>query len=131
MKKETLKSITAVLAGFVVLTLLSLLTDSIFQKTGLMKTDPFDENPAWLIAIIIAYRTVFNTLGFYLCAYLAPAKPMKHALLLGLICFILTMVGAIAMWDVPPRWYPISLALLTLPAAWLSGKWADLKLNQV
>jgi len=34
------------------------------------------------------------------------------------------IVGLIAMWDIPPRWYPISLIVLTLPAAWLGGKMA-------
>lgn len=47
---------------------------------------------------------------------------MKHALILGSIGFVLTIVGLIAMWDIPPRWYPISLIVLTLPAAWVGGK---------
>ena len=61
MKKETLQSIGAVIAGFAVLTILSLMTDSVLQKTGLMKTEPFDENPVWLIVLIIAYRNQRNT----------------------------------------------------------------------
>lgn len=124
MKKETLKSIGAVIAGFAALVILSIITDSILEKTGIMKTEPFDENPVWLIAIIVLYRTVFNTLGCYLTARLAPGKPMKHAIILGIIGVVLTIVGLIAMWDVPPRWYPISLIVLTLPAAWLGGKMA-------
>lgn len=124
MKKETLKSIGAVIAGFAVLTVLSIITDSVLQKTGVMKTEPFDENPVWLIALIVAYRTIFNIMGFYLTARLAPSKPMKHAIILGTICFALTIVGAIVMWHLPPHWYPISLAVLTLPAAWLGGKMA-------
>src|SRR3989339_463644 len=116
MKKETLKSIGAVIAGFAALAILSTITD------GIMKTEPFDENPVWLIAIIVAYRTIFNTLGCYLTARLAPSKPMKHAIILGIIGFVLTIVGMIVMWHLPPHWYPISLVVLTLPAAWLGGK---------
>jgi len=127
MKKTTLKSIGAVIAGIAALVILSMITDSILEKTGIMKTDSFDENPVWLIAIIILYRTVFNTLGCYLTARLAPSKPMKHAIILGIIGFVLTIVGAIAMWHLPPHWYPISLIVLTLPAAWLGGKLADTK----
>ncbi|NOU20023.1 MAG: hypothetical protein HOO91_20890 [Bacteroidales bacterium] len=122
MKKETLKSIGAVVAGFATLVILSLLMDSILEKTGIMKTDPFSDNSVWLIAIIVLYRTVFNTFGSYLTARLAPSKPMKHAIILGIIGFALTIIGLIAMWNIPPRWYPISLILLTLPAAWLGGK---------
>jgi hypothetical protein len=124
MKKETLKSIGAVLAGFAALVFLSVITDSILEKAGIMKTDPFVENPTWLIAIIVLYRTVFNTFGCYLAARLAPGKPMKHAIILGVIGVVLTIVGLIAMWDIPPRWYPVSLIVLTLPAAWLGGKLA-------
>lgn len=122
MKKEILKSIGAVIAGFAAVVILSIITDSVLEKTGVMKTEPFDENPAWLIAIIVAYRTIYNGFGCYLAARLAPGKPMKHAIILGIIGFVLTIVGLIVMWHVPPRWYPVSLAVLTLPAAWLGGK---------
>jgi hypothetical protein len=40
-----LKSIGAVIAGRAVLAILSTITDSVLQKTGVMKTEPFDENP--------------------------------------------------------------------------------------
>ena len=122
MKKETLKSIGAVIAGFAALVILSVITDGVLEKMGVMKTEPFAENPVWLIAIIVLYRTIFNTFGCYLTARLAPNKPMKHAIILGIIGVVLTIVGLIAMWDTPPRWYPISLIVLTLPAAWLGGK---------
>lgn len=124
MKRQTLKSIGAIIAGFAILVILSIVTDSILEKTGIMKTEPFNENPVWLIAIIILYRTIFNTFGCYLTARLAPNKPMRHAIILGVIGVVLTIVGLIAMWDIPPRWYPISLIVLTLPAAWLGGKMA-------
>lgn len=124
MKKEILKSIGAVIAGLAVLAILSTITDSVLQKTGVMKTEPFVENPVWLIAIIVLYRMVFTALGCFLTARMAPGKPMKHAMILGIICVVLTLAGLIAMWDTPPRWYPISLIVLTLPAAWLGGKMA-------
>lgn len=121
MKNETFKSIGAVSAGFAVLVILSMITDSILEKTGIMKTDPFADNPVWLIAIIVMYRTIFNMFGCYLAARLAPSKPMKHAIILGVIGVVLTIAGLVAMWNIPPRWYPISLMVLTLPAAWLGG----------
>ncbi len=124
MKKETFKSIGAVFAGFVLVVILSITMDSILEKTGVMKTEPFNENPVWLIVIIILYRTIFNTLGCYLTARLAPNKPMKHAIILGSIGVVLTIAGLIAMWDIPPRWYPISLIILSMPAAWIGGKMA-------
>ena len=124
MKRDTFKSIGAVIAGLAVVFILSMLTDLVLQKTEIMIMDPFVENPVWLIAVIIVYRTLFNAFGCYLAARLAPHKPMKHALILGIIGLVLTIVGLIAMWEVPPRWYPVSLIVLTLPAAWLGGKMA-------
>src|SRR5690606_24757702 len=103
MKKETLKSIGAVIAGFFSLVILSVITDSILEKASIIKTDPFVENPVWLIAIIILYRTIFTTFGCYLTARLAPNKPMRHALILGVIGVVLTIVVLIAAWDIPPR----------------------------
>lgn len=88
-----------------------------------MKTEPFVENPVWLIVLIILYRTIFNIFGCYLTARLAPNKPMKYAIILGVICIVLTIIGLISEWGTPPHWYPISLIVLTLPAAWLGGKW--------
>ncbi len=124
MKKETFKSIGAVFAGLAVVFLLSMLTDAVLQKTGIMIMDPFVQNPVWLIVVIILYRTLFNALGCYLAARLAPQNPMKHAMILGIIGVVLTIVGLVAMWEIPPRWYPVSLIVLTLPAAWLGGKMA-------
>jgi hypothetical protein len=49
---------------------------------------------------------------------------MKHAIILGVIGVVLTVVGLVVAWDIPPRWYPISLIILTPPAAWLGGKMA-------
>jgi Kef-type K+ transport system membrane component KefB len=123
-KKEISKSIVAVIAGFAALAILSTIADSVLEKAGVMKTQPFVENPVWVIAIVILYRTIFNTLGCYLTARIAPNKPAQHAMILGILCVVLTIVGLIVMWDIPPRWYPISLIVLTLPAAWLGGKMA-------
>jgi len=130
MKREPLKSFGAVIAGFAALAVLSTVTDSVLEKTGIMKTHPFIENPVWLIASVILYRTTFNTFGCYLAARLAPSKPMRHAMILGIICALLTLVGLILMWEVPPRWYPGALIVLTLPAAWIGGKLAMAQLRR-
>lgn len=122
MKNETLKSIVALIAGFAALVILSIATDTVLEKAGIMKIDPFNDNPVWLILIIIGYRTAYSIFGCYLAARLAPKNPMKHALILGAIGVVLTTIGTIVMWDVPPHWYPISLAVLTMPAAWVGGR---------
>jgi hypothetical protein len=124
MANTTWKSIGAIAAGFVLGMVLSVATDVILEKTGFMKTQPFSDNASWVIVIIILYRTIYNILGCYLAAKLAPGRPMRHAMIIGVIGFVLCIAGAIVMWDVPPRWYSVWLIILVLPAAWLGGRLA-------
>jgi hypothetical protein len=121
MKKSILKSIGALLAGIATGVILSLATDAILEKTGLMKTNPFDANPSWVIIGVIIYRTVYNIAGAYLTARLAPDNPMKHVLLLGILGLAVGVLGTVVMWHIPPHWYPIALDILALPSAWLGG----------
>ena len=129
MKYSILKSIGAIIAGMAVGAILSVATDKILEATSIMKITPFDENPVWLIGLVIIYRTIFNLLGTYIAAKLAPSKPMKHAIILGIIGTLAGIIGTIAMWHIPPHWYPISLVILTMPTAWLGGKLATKKSN--
>lgn len=124
MANTTWKSVGAIAAGLVLGMVLSVATDIILEKTGFMKTQPFSDNASWVIVLIILYRTIYNILGCYLAAKLAPGRPMRHAMIIGVIGFVLCIAGAIVMWDVPPRWYSIWLIILVLPAAWLGGKLA-------
>jgi hypothetical protein len=124
MKYSILKSIGAVIAGMAVGAILSVATDKILETTGIMKITPFDANPIWLIVLVVIYRTIYNIVGTYVTAKLAPTKPMKHAIILGIIGTVVGIIGTIAMWQIPPHWYPISLVILTMPAAWLGGKLA-------
>jgi len=60
----------------------------------------------------------------WIAARLAPYAPMRHALALGMIGFVLSLAGAIAaltMADLGPAWYPIALVVTALPCAWLGG----------
>ncbi len=62
-------------------------------------------------------------LGSYIAARLAPRNPMRHALILGAIGFVLSLAGAIATipMDLGPAWYPIALVVTALPCTWLGG----------
>ncbi|MGH8630098.1 MAG: hypothetical protein ACREU7_04930, partial [Burkholderiales bacterium] len=76
-----------------------------------------------LLLLALAYRIVYAVAGCYLAARLAPRHPMRHALVLGAIGFVLSTAGAVATipMDLGPAWYPIALALTALPCAWLGG----------
>lgn len=116
-------SALALLAGFVVVIALSLGTDQLFHSLGVYPPwgEPMRETSDNLLAL--AYRCVYAVLGSYIAARLAPRHPMRHALILGAIGFVLSIlgaIGAIAM-DLGPIWYPIALVLTALPCAWIGG----------
>ncbi|QEC66800.1 hypothetical protein FRZ67_05595 [Panacibacter ginsenosidivorans] len=66
-------------------------------------------------------QCLWNSGPIYITAVLAPAKPMRHAMIGGFIGFVLSIVGAIVILDKAPHWYAISLIILALPSAWLGG----------
>ena len=119
------RSFLALLAGIFVGILLSLGTDVLLHLIGLWPSlgQPMS-NPMLLLAT--AYRTVYGVISSYITARLAPHTPMTHALVLGMLGFVVSIIGAVTTWNkVPslgPRWYPVALTLLAIPAAWLGGE---------
>ena len=124
------RSIGALLAGFVVVVVLSLGTDLALQKAGIFPPlGQIMSNPLFLLAT--AYRTVYSVVGSYLTARLAPNRPMGHALVGGAIGLVLSTVGALATWnkDLGPHWYPLALVVTALPCAWVGGKFRLMQLR--
>jgi hypothetical protein len=77
-----------------------------------------------MVVTAIIYRAVFSVIGCYIAAALAPRLPMLHAMILGTIGFVLSLIGvfvAVKM-NLGPAWYAIALVLMTFPCAWLGGK---------
>jgi hypothetical protein len=118
------RSIAAILAGFLAVFVLSLGTDQVLHV--------LDVYPPWgqpmfdpaLNALALAYRILYTILGGYIAARLAPHHPMRHAVILGAIGFIIAAAGAIftiTKFDLGPDWYPIALAVTALPCSWLGG----------
>jgi hypothetical protein len=77
-----------------------------------------------LFVLATAYRTVSGVVGSYITAWLAPGRPMGHALMGGLIGVVLSTLGAVVTWnrDLGPHWYPLALIATAMPTAWLGGK---------
>lgn len=117
------RSIVAVLAGIFVGALLSLGTDVALHTAGIYP--PWGERMSdGLFGLATAYRLVFNVVGCYVIARLAPSRPMAHAMAGGAIGLVLSIVGAVATWnkDMGPHWYAVLLAASALPCAWIGGK---------
>lgn len=126
MNKSTFKSIGAVLAGIIIIVVLSTVTDIALESTGFMKI-PFIGNPWWIILLALVYRIIYTGAGGYVTAVLAPGRPMRHAIILGIIGTVLGTLGAIASWERAPSWFMIGIIVTALPCTWLGGKLQERK----
>jgi len=124
------RSILGVLAGIVVGIVLSLGTDWGARETGWAPA----QNERWpdrLLLVAVVYRSIYGVLAGYLIARLAPNRPMGHALVAGVLGTLVSTLGAVAAWSSTfgQHWYPIALALMALPTAWLGAKFHLMQLR--
>jgi uncharacterized membrane protein len=119
-----LKSIGAVIAGLFFIFLTHNGTDLILESLGIFTpiTERFETT--WMVVTALVYRIIFSIAGCYVTAWLAPSRPLLHAMILGTIGLILSTIAAIVLIprDLGPAWYPIALAVSALPCAWIGGK---------
>jgi hypothetical protein len=127
-----LRSIGALLAGLIVGVILSIGTDILMYAIGVLPRlgQPAGNNP---LLLATAYRTVYGIAGSYIAGRLAPNRPMGHALALGVLGLVVSIVGAAVTWNwqpsLGPHWYPVALAVLAIPTAWAGGKLRVLQLG--
>jgi hypothetical protein len=121
------RSIVALLAGLFTGILLSLGTDVVFHAVHVFPpwgASMVGYDKALLLATI--YRNIYGVLGSYIAARLAPHRPMLHAIVLGILGFVVCILGALATWNkgpaFGPHWYPVALIVFALPVAWIGGK---------
>jgi hypothetical protein len=118
------RSVRAILFGVVAVIVLSLGTDALMHGTGVFPPLGKAMSDA-LFALATAYRIVYGIVGGYIAARFAPSRPMFHALILGLVGMVLSVIGAIATWNAGPefgpKWYPLALVNTALPGAWIGG----------
>jgi hypothetical protein len=117
------KSVWAVVAGVLFIVVVSTLVDIVLHALRVLPPmkQPLNDSLALLAT---SYRVVISIAGAWLTARLAPDKPMKHAMILGVVGTFLGLVGVVATWNqgLGPRWYPVLLAVLAIPQCWLGGK---------
>jgi hypothetical protein len=124
-QRSILRSVGAVLAGLLFVIIITTATDALMHATGIFPPwgQPMSDS---LFVLALAYRVVYGIAGGYITARLAPGNPVKHALVLGVIGFVLSVAGAAATWnrgpEFGPHWYPLALIVIAIPTAWLGGK---------
>lgn len=116
------RSIGAIVAGVLVIIAVTSLVDLVLHAIGFYPPVgvPMDDR---MSLVATAYRIVISVAGAYLTARLAPQRPMKHAVVLGVIGTVMGAAGALATWDkgLGPAWYGIALAVLAVPQCWAGG----------
>jgi|SRR5215211_6619897 len=126
MKKDAFKSIGAVLAGLIAIVVLSNGTDTMLETIGVFPPIAVQREQGfgtmWMVMLALVYRSIYIVVGGYVAAALAPNRPIRHAIALGIVGIALGILGAIATWGVTPAWFSISLVILGLPCVWLGGK---------
>src|SRR5688572_24160585 len=122
-----IKSIGAVIAGLVFIFITRSGVDFILESLGIFTPPTQRFDTPWMLVTATVYRAVLSIAGCFLTGILAPSNPMMHSLILGLIGLTLSTAAAIITipMDVGPAWYPIALAILSVPCAWLGGKLAE------
>lgn len=117
------RSVWAVFAGVLFIIVVTTIVDVALHAAGVYPptNQPMTDK---LAVLATAYRIVISIGGGWLTAKLAPADPMKHALILGLVGVVLGLIGVAVTWNLGlgPRWYPIALVVLAIPQCWLGGK---------
>jgi hypothetical protein len=118
------RSVMAVLVGVAVGIAVTIGTDVVLHLIHVYP--PWDQPvPDRLLLVATAYRAIYGIASSYIIAYLAPYKPIAHAMVGGGLGLVASVVGAVATWNSPianqSHWYAIALAVLALPQAWLGG----------
>src|SRR3989475_10081460 len=103
------RSVGAVVAGFVVVFVLSVGTDQVLHV--LKVYPPWGEPMAGALYVMAtAYRIVYTVLGGYITARLAPHAPLGHALILGLVGLVAAPTGGVG--NTPkPQQRPLSYSI--------------------
>jgi hypothetical protein len=120
--KKILKSIWAVVAGILVIVMLSVITDMVLEGVGVFPSPSEGLFVTWMLVLALLYRTVYAVIGGYVTAILAPQNSTRHVLGLNIIGIIMGILGIVAGWDLSAHWYPFSLVFASALAVWYGGK---------
>lgn len=126
-----LRSIIAIAAGFIFIAVLSFGTDIVVRATWpeMFHEGRTDNN--MVLFLTLAYVATYAIAGCYIAGRLAPARPMRHALILGVLGLAFTAFVTKFAWESAPVWYHVASLALVMPFAYVGGLLAELKRNAI
>ncbi len=115
-----LRSVLAIVAGFVTIAVLSIGADAAMHGLGVFPADPAGMSDG-LFGLATLYRTVFTVLGGALTGLLSARTDQRDVRILAGIGFLAGLAGVAAWFATPglgPLWYaaaiPVTGAIATL-----------------
>lgn len=114
-KKHVFRSILSIVLGLGISTLLPIVTNQLVRT--------LDAFPQGSSELALVYRSVYIVLGSYITARFAPYASMRHAMILGVIMFLISSIGTYSLifMGVPPIWYAYGIAIIVFPCVWLGS----------
>jgi hypothetical protein len=116
------RSILAIVAGFLFIGALAFGAGAVLQAAGMAPAPGEPLTDTGPVLLETAYVAVFAIAGCWLAAWLAPGRPMLHALILGVLGLAFNVMGAVATWGQRPVWAVVLNLALVMPYAWLGGR---------
>lgn len=117
-----MRSVSAVIVGFLFIAVLSFGSDIMLRVTFPDDVEiPVRIASIRVLSLSLISAVVYATVGCYLTARLAPSRPMWHALLLGALVLVFTVLNAAALWMRAAMWYKLASLAVVMPCAWLGG----------
>src|ERR1043165_6934281 len=122
--RRVLRSVGAVLAGLLANVVLATAIDAALYGTGIYPPR-FQPMADHLWALALAYRVVFAVVGGFTTARLAPARPMRHVMVLVRLGAVLRVLAVLFTWnkgpEFGPRWFSIGATITSVPFTALGG----------
>jgi hypothetical protein len=113
--------IAAVLAGYLAIGVLVVLTDQIFAAAipgfAAMTTPPL-----YYFIVVTSTDALYSVAGGYLCAVIAREAVAKATL--GLMAFgeIVGIISTVVGWQIQPHWFALALLVLFPLGVWIGSK---------
>lgn len=117
------RSVVAILLGLATIMIPAAVIDTALQAIEVLPRTGARRFADWQSALALSYHVLLVVAGCFVTARRAPKRPILHAMILGTIGLIMSLLGlqAIIQGDLAPAWYGWALVLLALPLAWLGG----------
>jgi hypothetical protein len=115
------RNIGAVLAGYVSIGILVVLTDLALAAIRPGEYLSGQVPPTWYFVVSLFTASLYSVFGGWLCGWIARARQWKPLLALAVFGELMGVISTIMFWGKQPWWYALALLILYPPAVFLGG----------